>query len=286
MITTTSATVPPGTCAPLLIISNQNEISVESALLLVQGLEQTAESAMENPTLVPAELIKEHLSYDQLFSDEALRDSVQVLETFYNTRLDENTGKLREMEEKLEEHDVIAAEALNNQVLAENIIEQASKEVLDLRLKHEKEIFTVADSLNLLVWATSCYYLYGKAVPMAQVFYNSIYNSSTVFHEDCPDNLPKSAELLPTGENELILELYPNPNSKMLYVFSESENIRSAELIIRDIDGNIVHKGAIQFTKGLDLSNLSLSSGVYIIELIFEHEGEMKSQNKKLVYIK
>jgi hypothetical protein len=190
------------------------------------------------------------------------------------------------MEEKLENQDVIAAEALANQVLADNIIEQSSKEVLDLRLKHQKEIFSSSDSLDLLMWANSCYHLYGKSVPMAQVLYNSIYNSSTVFDEDCPENLPKSAELFPTGEKELTLELYPNPNNDILFINSDDENIRGAEIIIRDIDGNIIHKGNIHFRKGLDLSRLYLSSGVYIIELMFELEGEMKSQNKKLVYLK
>jgi hypothetical protein len=107
-----------------------------------------------------------------------------------------------------------------------------------------------------------------------------------VFEEDCPENLPKSAELFPTGEKELILELYPNPNNEILFVNCDDENIRGAEIIIRDIDGNIIHEGSIHFQKGLDLSNFSLSSGVYIVELIYEHKGEMKSQNKKLVFIK
>jgi hypothetical protein len=284
-ITQTTATVPPGTCAPLLVLNNENVLDMESALLLVEGLEQTAESAMENPTLVPAELIKEHLSFDYVYRDEELRDSVEVLETFYNERLDANMGKLREMEEKLEEHDVMAAEVLKNQVLAENIIEQASKEVLDLRLNYEKDIFTATDSLDLLMWATSCYYLYGKAVPMAQVLYNSIYNSSTVFVEDCPENLPKSAELFPR-KLELVLELYPNPNRDMLYVSCDEDNIRSSNIVIRDIDGNIVHEGTIHFTKGLDLSKLNLASGVYIVELLFEYGGEITIQNKKLVYLK
>jgi hypothetical protein len=230
--------------------------------------------------------ISVNLSFDHVYRDEELRDSVEVLEAFYYDRLDENMGRLRDMEEKLEEHDVLAAEALSNQVIAENTIEQATREVLDLRLKHEKEIFTSSDSLDLLMWATSCYYMFGKAVPMAQVLYNSIYNSSTVFNEDCPENLPKSAELFPTADKELVLKLYPNPNSDLLYINCDDENIRSSNIIIRDIDGNLLYEGQIHFSRGLDLSNLSLSSGVYIVELIFEYQGVVNTQNKKLVYMK
>lgn len=285
-ITLTNAPVSPSACSPLLVLNNENELSEEEALLLLGGLEQSAENAIANPSLVPVELIKEHASFDYVYTDEALRDSVAVLEVFYSERIDENVGKLREMEEKLEEHDVLNAEALANQVIVENTIEQASKEVLGLRLKYEKEMFTASDSLDLLIWATSCYYMFGKAVPMAQVLYNSIYNSSTVFHEDCPENLPKSAELFPSAEKEMVLDLYPNPNSEILYVNCEDESIRTADIVIRDIDGNLLYEGQIHFSRGLDLSKLSLSAGVYVVELIYELNGNITSQNKKLVYLK
>lgn len=281
-----TGTPPAGVCGNLLIVNNENELSEEEALLLLGGLEQSAENAIANPSIVPVELIKEHASFDYVYTDEVLRDSVAVLELFYSERIDENVGKLREMEEKLEEHDVLGAEALRNQVIAENTIEQATREVLDLRLKYEKEIFTASDSLDLLMWATSCYYMFGKAVPMAQVLYNSIYNSSTVFHEDCPENLPKSAELFPSAEKEMVLDLYPNPNSEILYVNCDDESIRTANIVIRDIDGNIIHDGSIHFQKGLDLSKLNLASGVYIVELLFEHGGEFTGQIKKLVYLR
>lgn len=85
---------------------------------------------------------------------------------------------------------------------------------------------------------------------------------------------------------DLALALYPNPNSGVLYIKSNDEAIMSANCVIRTLDGKIVYEGNIHFTKGLDLSNLSLSSGVYIVELQFEHGGEIIMQNKKLIYMK
>ncbi len=260
------------------------EIDEETALRLVEGLEQVADAAMQSQQDAPSEIIKEQLTYDHLFYDEALRDSVTVLQDFYYDKIDENIGKLRDLEEKIEQHDLISAEVLRNQIIAENIIEQASKEVLSLYLKHEQGLFDTNDSLELLMWAHSCYNLYGKAVLMAQVLHNSMNNISLLFDEDCPESLPRSALL--TNNREIILELFPNPNSDILYIHSNKEQIKDASIQIVDLDGKIILQSEINFEHGISLANIALSSGVYIIEITFEYNNIIENQRKKLVYLR
>ena len=231
-------------------------------------------------------MIAQQLNYYHFYRDPELRDSVQTLEDFYYSKIDENMGKLREMEEKIEEHDFVAAENLRDQTITDNIIEQAYKEVLDLYMKFEKGIFNAADSADLWMWANSCYYLYGKTVPMAQILFNTIHVSCASFEEDCPLNLPKNAALFPTDEDELALTLFPNPNSDRLYVHYFDESIKSATIEIIDIDGKSFYSGTIHFERGLDLGALSMGSGVYVVELVIDLNGTPTSVKRKLVYIK
>jgi hypothetical protein len=213
-----------------------------------------------------------------------VRDSSAVLDSFFVTREFENIGKLRGLEKKIEEHDYTAAESLRNQIIAENIIEQASKEVLSLYLKHEQGLFDTNDSLELLMWAHSCYNLYGKAVLMAQVLHNSMNNISLLFDEDCPASLPRSASL--ANSADIVLDLYPNPNSDVLYVISNHEELKEAKIILFSLEGALIFEGKIEFLKGLDLNDISLAKGVYLVELQFEHNGNFEIHRKKLLFHK
>jgi hypothetical protein len=273
-------------CVTALLPNEENEISLETEQMLLAGLEQSIEEALANNNLELATLIKEYLTYDQLYRDPDLRDSVQTLEDFYYSKINENMGKLREMEEKIDDHDFVAAESLRDQTITDNIIEQAYKEVLDLYLKFEKGIFNAADSADLWLWANSCYYVYGKTVPFAQILYNSIHYSCATFEEDCPLNLPKNAALFPTHEDELALTLYPNPNTDRLFVEYFDESIKSGSIEIIDIDGKSFYSGTIHFDRGLDLSSLNMSSGVYVVELLIDINETPTSVKRKLVYIK
>lgn len=83
---------------------------------------------------------------------------------------------------------------------------------------------------------------------------------------------------------DLALTLYPNPNIGVLYIQSNDEAIKSAICVIRTLDGKIVYEGNIHFSKGLNLSNLSLSLGVYLVELHIEQTGEVI--HEQLIYMK
>lgn len=234
-------------------------------------------------SVIPHEVIREHLTYDYIYDNQHLRDSSAVLDTFYINRESENIGKLREMSERIEEKDYIEAENLRNQILPTNIVEQAYREVLTLQMKYEQGLFTVADSADLSLWAHSCYYLYGKSVTLAQNVFNRIYNSAHVFDEDCPLSLPRSVALQ-QGEKVLDVVLYPNPNSGVLYASANEENLRKAKICIRTSDGKTVFEGDFHFLRGLNLSNLNMSSGVYTVEMRFEERDEIIV--RKLVFVK
>ena len=103
-------------------------------------------------------MIAQQLTYYHFYRDPELRDSVLALEDFYYSKIDEKMGKLREMNQKLDEKLLDDAEALRNQVSPNNLVELAYREVLDLQLKYERGLFTEADSTELHLWAESCFY--------------------------------------------------------------------------------------------------------------------------------
>jgi hypothetical protein len=213
-----------------------------------------------------------------------VRDSSIVLDSFYVLRIDENVGKLREMSQKLDDYLLDNAEALRNQVIPNNLVELAYREVLDLQLKYERGFFTQADSTDLHLWAESCFYVYGKAIPIAQSLYNLIFGTSILFLEDCPSYLPRSVSLNAPDKEPLDVLLYPNPNSNVLFGKVNEENIHAAHCIIRSVEGKALFEGNFHFLRGIDLNNLALASGVFTIELLFENRDERII--KKLVFIK
>ncbi len=247
------------------------------------ALEKDAEISSSN-TDEPSEVIREQLTYDYLYKNPDIRDSSVVLDSFYVTREFENVGILREMNQKLDEKLLDDAEALRNQVIPNNLVELAYREVLDLQLKYERGLFSEEDSTELHMWAESCFYVYGKAVPIAQTLYNLIYSTTIFFSEDCPEFLPRSVSLNTTSEKSLDVLLYPNPNSNILYAKTNEENVHDANCVIRTIDGKLIYSGSFHFKRGLNLSNLGLDSGVYTVELSFEERDEYII--KKLVFTK
>ena len=126
--------------------------------------------------------------------------------------------------------------------------------------------------------------MYGKAVPIAQSLYNLIFGTSILFLEDCPSYLPRSVSLNAPDKEPLDVLLYPNPNSNVLYGKVNEENIHAAHCIIRSVDGKMLYEGNFHFSRGLNLENLGLVSGVYALELLFEERDERII--KKLVFVK
>jgi hypothetical protein len=229
-------------------------------------------------------LIREQLTYDYLYKNPDIRDSSSVLDSFYILRLNDNVGKLREMNQKIDDHLYDDAEALRDQVTPNNLVELAYRDVMDLQLKYQRGLFSSEDSIVLHIWAESCFYLYGKAVPLAQALYNQIYNTTVFFSEDCPEYLPRSVSINTPSKDALDVVLYPNPNSSKLFGKANEEDVHTAFCIIRSIEGKIIYNGSFHFTRGLDLSNLGLNSGVYTVELSFEARDEYIV--KKLVFLK
>lgn len=228
-------------------------------------------------------VVQQHI-LSNIYKNPDIRDSSVVLDSFYISRELENVGKLREMNQKLDEKLLDDAEALRNQVIPNNLVELAYREVLDLQLKYERGLFTQADSTDLHLWAESCFYVYGKAIPIAQSLYNLIYSTTIFFPEDCPEYLPRSVSINKPAKESLDVTLYPNPNSNVLFAKVNEENIHVAFCIIRSVEGKVIYSGNFHFSRGLNLENIGLVSGVYALELSFEERDERII--KKLVFVK
>lgn len=272
----------PSPCNVVLIDEPEGEeISYETHLMLMEQNTTMLDTIIME---APDEIIRELVTYEYLDIQPEVKDSSEVLQEFYDIRNVQNIGILREMDKKIEEQDYQAAESLRDMVQANNLVELAYKAVLDLTLRYETGQFNAQDSLELVDWAQSCSEIYGKATFMAQALYNLVYRTSHMFQEDCPIIIPKNILLNQNPSHELSIVLYPNPNSSVLYAECNDSEIRNAQCVIRDLNGQILYEGSFHFTKGIDLRNLSLSSGVYTIELVIEEKSI--SIFDKFVFIK
>jgi hypothetical protein len=70
----------------------------------------------------------------------------------------------------------------------------------------------------------------------------------------------------------LSLMVYPNPSSGHLYIKCNDQDVHAGECVIRGLDGREIYNGVIDFEKGISLSNLLMSNGVYIMEIIAKNE--------------
>jgi hypothetical protein len=255
----------------------------------INALEESTTTLDSLALLEASEVIREMTLYENLDIKPELMDSSVVLEDFYDDRSEENIGKLREMDKQLEEKNLIEAALLRDQIDPENTVEWAYKTVLSLLLENENSTFTSADSADLLYWANSCSYIYGKATSMAQSAYNSIYRECMIFSEDCAPGLGRGASLEEQGKNQvtrpkLQLTLFPNPSKDYLYVRSSDVSITEASCTIRGLDGREIYSGIFDFENGLSLSNLSMATGVYIIEFNVDASKEIVYQ--QFTYLK
>jgi hypothetical protein len=215
----------------------------------------------------PWDIINEHETYEEIKRNPELRDSSEVLDNYYVQRETENLGKLREAEDKIDEKDYVAAAAIRDGIVPDNLIELAHRSVISLTLKYEMGDFQTSDSLDLVDWAESCGYIYGVAVSKAQILYNYIYRSTEIFNEICPETVPRSVLIASGDKKEVTLSLYPNPTGGMLYIQCSDPELRQGICEIYSLDGRVVYKGNIHFLRGLNLENLNLSSGAYVIEI-------------------
>jgi hypothetical protein len=271
-------------CANGLIqITNEDALSEEETEKFLSSLEETTQSSIQLQNDA-SEIIKEHAAFDVLHRDEDLRDSVAVLHNFYLEKSEQNIGILKEIEDKVLSHDYLSAEVMTNNLVLLNNIEQALKEVLELKLKFDQNSFTSDDSTSLHLWATSCYYYFGKAVPMAQTLFNTVFESSTVFIEDCSGIMLTNSAI--AQENSLSMDVYPNPNNDILFVKSFDKNIKTGNIIIYDIEGTAFFDGEITFDEGIDLRKILNASGVYILEIIYTSGESVYTDRKRVVFLK
>jgi hypothetical protein len=248
----------------------------------VQILTSSIDSVYADSLGMPSEILKEHSTYRYLDVEEELREEHEPLEIFYVSREPENVGKLREAEKLILDNEMVLAETKVNEVEATNTVEDGYKLLYDLQLKHHNNNFTSSDSSALVALATACPYIEGDAVYVAQATYNQIYNTSEWFGTNCPPNLPKSlAYNSPDAEVQWDVTLYPNPNDNILYVQSNIADVKTGRCVIYSTDGKVIYNGSIHFYKGLNLKELNLEAGVYIVEIIQENG---KKVSKRLVY--
>ncbi len=212
------------------------------------------------------------------------------LNTFKAEMLTGNVGKLKRVDERIENGNYIAANAINNTVNPENIIEQNQKAMntyIIKKLINPFYTYTSTEAADVFVIANQCPLEGGQAVYQARNLAMDIKQEVIDFVDNC-DKLPRRA----MQQNETISEtptsdykLYPNPNDGSMNLIYSLKVEETGNFVLHDITGKVIQQYKLQTGENnqLFINETQLNSGVYFYKVIID--GIVKVSDK-LVIIK
>ena len=136
------------------------------------------------------------------------------------------------------------------------------------------DTITPIDSLNLVFLANGCPFTDGAIVYQARALYNTIFNTSIVFENNCPENMGGKS-LIHTEqnsinekiENNFEVLLYPNPTTGKVFVSSQGIEERNLKVIVMDITGKEVYNSFLTVEGGITNFDLIVEPGTYIVTI-------------------
>lgn len=183
-----------------------------------------------------------------------------VYEQFFQALDQGNIGKLNEVRRLLNDGHFNLAVIKNNTVLYQNVMEQNAKAVNDIVLNKLIQPTIFFDSTQNSLLANIAYQpaiLGGKGV----------YNARSLLKlriEDGPSSLRKGSTNSIKKPSTSIFTLYPNPSNDFFKI--KTNNDEPFNLIIKDTNGKVLFE-KFSCTKNTEFSTLTLSSGIYLLDL-------------------
>jgi hypothetical protein len=210
------------------------------------------------------------------------------LNSFKTQMLTGNVGKLKRVEERIENGNYIAANAINNTVNPENILEQNQKSMNTYIIKqliNAAYTYSAAETADVLAIANQCPLEGGQAVYQARNLAMDIKQQVIDFVDNC-DKLPRremqAIPATPEKENSLF-KLYPNPNDGSMNLIYTMEASSQGQFILYDITGKTISTYVLQqgINNQLFINETILNNGVYFYKVIID--GIVKTSDKLVI---
>jgi hypothetical protein len=174
-----------------------------------------------------------------------------------------------------------AAQAMNNAISPNNVIERNWQSVDNMMLKLQNNALSQSDISTLQTIAAQCPLSGGSIVYKARAMLNTQFRTVLTYPNDCPVNnggssarTENTAGISNATENQKV-NLYPNPNNgTMMLDYSINTDAR---LEIMDITGNLVGTYNLPATgTTIKVQNDNLQNGMYLYRVISNNNTIIK----------
>ena len=210
-----------------------------------------------------------------------LRDSSVYLNTFYLSEQNGKLGKIVDLEQALATENWILAQALLQQFIPDNQVEQNYWNYYDLYLRYHTDSpgFNSDDSISVYNLALSCPFTEGSIVYSARSFYTILSQTNLVFEDICT---PSGSRRVPT-QSVIKVEIAPKPEispavsdgSVYLFIPQSTGNI---QMNITDSKGTIVFTSTYSANGTLTPMHLPLQPGLYFVQFLNTENHESNVQ--------
>ncbi len=193
--------------------------------------------------------------------------SSTILQDFYNQSALTYREDFMQIEQDMVANDFVAAQSKISGLSPVSAIENNYKQFYSTYTKFNTDSLTSGDSTQLYTIAIGCPFIDGVIVYQARVLYNSVYNSSKNFEDNCV-NVPSRTMMTKPVENQLNARIFPNPTTGELNISVSNNELGKIQVRIYDMLGKIVYEAPCVLSNGTTSINLELNNGVYFIEVL------------------
>jgi len=214
--------------------------------------------------------------------------SFNGLNTFKAEMLTGNIGKLKRVDERIENGNYIAANAINNTVNPENTVEQNQKAMntyIIKKLINPAYVYSAAETADVLAIANQCPLEGGQAVYQARNLAMDIKQEVIDFVDNC-DKLPRREMQViqaATEKGNSVFKLYPNPNDGSMNLIYSMKEEETGTFVLYDITGKVIQQYKLQVGENnqLFINETVLNNGVYFYKIIID--GVVKASDKLII---
>lgn len=238
----------------------------------------------------------EQQTYRALKVDTTLTDSSTTLKAFEDSLDNATMGRVREIDEAVDQGNIGMAQALHNGMSCTHSCETRYKEFFDVFLSSTAQGSSCNASQIQKLWdiAEECPLKDGEAVFRARVLLRSELDSNIVFDADCsPDSLGKNKPSSKTAKkaqdeeaveslSEASFEWRPNPAKERSVLRYDLGGRSEASLKVTDLQGREIETRRIGSERGsLNLDVASWGTGVYLYRV--EKNGERLGTGRLII---
>jgi hypothetical protein len=230
--------------------------------------------------------IRKQFVFNELMNNLNL-NAFSGLNGFKANNLTGNIGKLKQVEERIEHGNYLAAKAINNTINPKNVPEQNQKSINTYILEKLIDplyIYSASEQNDIYAIAGQCPLEGGQAVYQARNMAMLMELDYIDFVDNCSAaKREMQSEQTATEKIGSEFKLYPNPNNGNMNLIYTMETSSQGQFIVYDITGKVINTYVLQqgVKNQLFINETVLNNGVYFYKVIID--GILKASDKLII---